>query len=63
VSAHAVRRAVDAFNRGDLDTYAAAFWPDAPRVVPGVPDALDADVLLESDNYVIAELTATDAAP
>jgi len=80
MSAEAVMRAVEALNRGDLDAYAAAFWPDAEREVPGVAGMLtmeasldmlrylraafdgmrlDADLLLESGDYVVARWRTT----
>jgi predicted ester cyclase len=47
MSAEAIRSAVDALNRGDVDTYAAAFHPDAERGVPGVHEMLPLAVSLE----------------
>jgi predicted ester cyclase len=75
-----VKRAVEALNGGDFATYAAAFWPDAQRVVPGVSGPIDmtaslqmlrylasafdgwhleADLLLESGDHVVAQWRAT----
>jgi predicted ester cyclase len=45
-------RAVEALNAGDFDTYAAAFWPDAQRVVPGVAGPIDMAASLEMLRYL-----------
>jgi predicted ester cyclase len=48
MSAAAIREAVDALNRGDVDTYGAAFLPDAQRSLPGVAGMLPAAALLDA---------------
>ena len=52
MSAEAVMRAVEALNAGDLATYAAAFWPDAQRVVPGVAGPVDMTASLDMMRYL-----------
>lgn len=44
----AVRRAVDALNRGDVDTYAAAFHPSCARWMSGSDDAVPAAVVVDT---------------
>ncbi len=52
MTADAVMRAVEALNAGDLKAYAAAFWPDAQRVVPGVAGPIDMTASLEMMRYL-----------
>lgn len=52
MSATAVLQAVEALNAGDFDTYAAAFWPDAQRVVPGVAGPIDVTASITMLRYL-----------